>query len=714
MDSWNDALIKDTRFDPLLDALILISKLYGTPYTREALLAGLPVEDGKLDLDNFIVAAERANLSSRLLKKPISEISELTLPAILLLKDRHTAILLSLDKENKTAKIMRPECGESEETISLENLEKEYLGYVFLIKQKHRFDSQSEETLTVKVDHWFWGTLAKSWKIYRDVMLASVLVNLIVLASPLFTRNVYDRVIPNAAMSTLWTFTIGITIAYSFDFIMRMVRAYFIDIAGKKSDVMLSSLMFRKIQSIELKDRPKSVGSAAKELQEFDSVRELITSSTMTLIIDMPFTLLFLVVIGIMGGKLVIVPIVAMILILGFSLYVHNSIKYAVEQTYKAGSEKNSLLIETLNSPESVRAYNMQSNIQKKWEDATGEIAGWNVKSKLLSTSVGSFANYVQQMATVSTVVYGVYLIQSGHLSMGGLIAVMMLLGRTIAPMRQLASLITRVHSAKTAFASLEKLMEKPVEMDSEKSYISRKNFTGSYEFKEVSFAYPDAEIKSLHNVSFKIEAGQKLGILGRIGSGKSTIGKLLMRYYLPTEGAIYIDGIDIRQINPYELRNQIGYVPQHVQLFFGTVKENITLGATYVDDKRVEMVARLAGVTDFTDKHPLGLDLPVGEAGQNLSGGQRQLVALARALLLFPKILILDEPSSGMDLTTETALKNRLSEIMKDRTVIIATHRPSLLGLVDTIMVLEAGQVAAYGDKDEVFAQLKASGSSS
>jgi ATP-binding cassette subfamily C protein LapB len=293
---------------------------------------------------------------------------------------------------------------------------------------------------------------------------------------------------------------------------------------------------------------------------------------------------------------------------------------------------------------------------------------------------------------------------------MGGLIAVSMLLGRTIAPMRQVASLITRIHGAKAAFESLDKIMDNDIEIDESKTYIQKGKLSGEFEFKNVNFAYPEAEVLALHNMSFTIKANQKLAILGRIGSGKSTIGKLLMRFYLPNEGSIYVDGIDINQISPYELRKYIGYVPQHVQLFFGTVKDNIKMGVEHVDDERVALVARLAGVTDFTDKHPQGLDMQVGEMGQLLSGGQRQLVALARALILFPKILIMDEPSSAMDLTTEKILRDRLREIVKDRTLIIATHKASLLDLVDTLMVVEAGQMVAYGDKDSVTAQLNGS----
>ncbi len=708
MNDWNDAALSDTRFDPLLDALVLITRLYENPYSRDSLVAGLPVEDGQLDTRQFIVAAERAGLSARLLKRSPEKVSQLTLPAVLLLKDRKTAILLNIDHDNKTVKIMRPECGNSEETLSFEDITKEYSGYVFLIKQKHNFEGRKEQTLNHEVNHWFWGTLARSWKIYRDVLIASILINILALAAPLFTRNVYDRVIPNDALDTLWTFTIGITIVYIFDFLMRMLRAYFLDVAGKKSDVMLSSILFQKMQATEMSERPKSVGSAAKELNDFESVRDLITSSTMTLLIDMPFTLIFLAVIAIMGGELVIVPAVAMVLILVYSLYAHRSIKYTVEQTYRAGAEKNGMLIEILNSPEAVRAYNMQSRNQKKWEDATGEISSWNIKTKLLTTSVGSFSNLVQQMSTVAVVVFGVYLIKDASLTMGGLIAVTMLLGRTIAPMRQLASLITRIHGAKAAFSSLEKLMEKPVEMDIHKTYLQKNEIQGQFEFNHVSFSYPEAEVQSLHDVSFKIKPGQKIGVLGRIGSGKSTIGKLMMRYFLPSEGSLYVDGTDVQQINPYELRRHIGYVPQHVQLFLGSVKDNIKMGATWVDDERVELVARLSGVTDFTDRHPMGLDLQVGEGGQNLSGGQRQLVALARALLLFPKILILDEPSSGMDQTTEALLRNRLKAVVKDRTVIIATHRSSLLDLVDDIMVVESGQIAAFGPKGEVAKQLK------
>ena len=707
MDEWQDLDKEDVRFDPLLDGLVLLSHLNGRPYSRDALAAGLPIADGQLDAKNFVVAAERAGLTARMLKRELETLSVLTLPALILLKNKQVAIVLGIDNEKRTYKIMRPESGKSEETISFDALNESYLGYLYLVKPHHKFDGRNEETLDLKVNHWFWGTLAKSSKIYRDVLLVSILINLIAVAAPLYTRNVYDRVIPNNAMDTLWTFTVGIILAYTFDFIMRIVRAYFIDLAGKKSDVMLSSLIFEKVQASELSARPKSVGTFSKQLSDFDSIRDLITSSSMALLIDMPFTLLFLVVIYLMGGSLVIVPIVAMIAILLFSIYAHVSMKYTVEKTYRASAEKNGLLLEVLTAPEAVKAYNMQSRNQKKWEDATGEISGWSIKTKLLSTAVSSWSNFVQQIATVSSVVMGVYLIQAGELTMGGLIAVSMLLGRTIAPMRQLAGLITRIHGAKAAFGSLNALMDNPVEIDKEKIYLQKDNLTGDFEFKDVDFAYPDAEVLSLSKVSFKIKPGQKIAILGRIGSGKSTIGKLLLRFYLPGEGSVYVDGKDIQQMSPHTLRQHIGYVPQHVQLFFGSIKDNIKMGAAHIDDERVQLVAQMAGVTDFTDKHPQGLDMQVGEMGQNLSGGQRQLIALARALLLFPKVLILDEPSSSMDQTTEKMLRERLKIIIQDRTVIIATHRSSLLELVDTLMVVESGQLVAYGNKADVTAQL-------
>ena len=712
MKDWNELDKREVLFDPLLDSLVLISELYNRPMTRDSLIAGLPVKDQVLDVDNFVVAAERAKLSAKLLKRGLNTLSNLTMPALLLLKDKQTAIILDINKQSGIAKIMQAQFGKSEVEIPVSELEELYSGYMYMLKPIHKFDGRTEKTLDVKDGHWFYSSMAKSYKIYRDVMLASIVVNLIVLAAPLYTRNVYDRVIPNSAMDTLWTFTIGVFIAYTFDFILRVVRAYFIDIAGKKSDVMLSAKIFKHVQATELSQRPKSTGTFAKQLGDFDSIRELITSSSMTLIIDLPFTIIFLIVMYLMAGPLVIVPIVAMILILAFGIYAHASMKYTVEKTYRASGEKSGLLYEGLGAMESVKAYNMQSRNQKKWEDATGEIAQWSIKTKMLSTAVGSWSNYIQQLATVFSVVYGVYLIKDGHLTMGGLIAVSMLLGRTIAPMRQVASLITRIHGAKAAFESLDKIMENEIEVDENKTYIQKQEILGEFEFKGVDFAYPEAEVLALHDMNFKIKPNQKLAILGRIGSGKSTIGKLLMRFYLPSKGSIYVDGIDINQLNPYELRKHIGYVPQNVQLFFGSVKDNIKIGVEHVDDARVELVARLAGVTDFTDKHPQGLDMQVGEMGQALSGGQRQLVALARALILFPKVLIMDEPSSSMDLTTEKILRDKLREIVKDKTLIIATHKASLLDLVDTLMVVESGQMVAYGDKQSVTAQLNGSAS--
>ena len=349
-----------------------------------------------------------------------------------------------------------------------------------------------------------------------------------------------------------------------------------------------------------------------------------------------------------------------------------------------------------------------ESDIQYKWEKAVSHIATWSIKTKLLSASATTFSAYIQQMANISMVIMGVYLIAEGELSMGGLIASVMLSGRCLAPMAQIAGLATRYNQSKSALDGLNEIMGMPTERHDDRNYVNRPDLKGSIEFDGVNFTYPDQEIQALRDINIKINAGEKVAIIGRIGSGKTTIEKLIMGLYEPDEGAVRIDGIDLRQINPTDLRSSIGCVSQDITLFYGSIKDNITLGANHVEDSQLLEAAEIAGVTEFADKHPNGLDMIVGERGQNLSGGQRQSIALARALLMNPPIMVMDEPSSSMDNTTELRMKERLMTRCSDKTLILVTHKASMLELVDRLIIIDSGRVVADGPKDQVHAALK------
>ena len=692
--------------DPLLSALLTLCKLSHTPHSAESLTAGLPLVNNKLTPALFVRAASRAGLSTGLINRPLSEISNIVLPAILLLKNNKTCILIK--KNDVHCLIVIPESGGGEKKVTIEQLDDEYTGSTFFIQHSHTFDDRSSSSATPKAKHWFWDVIYKSWPIYAEVLAASFLINLFALSSPLFIMNVYDRVVPNQAFETLWALSIGIGIVYLFDFVMKSLRSYFIDIAGKRSDIILSSTIFERIMGIKMESRPSSVGAFANTLHEFESFREFLTSATLATLIDLPFLFLFLAVIYMLGGDLVLIPLCVLPLSILGGLLAQKPLKKTINDLYRYSAEKGSTLIESLSNLDSIKSYGAEGQMQAKWEQNVGQMAGLSLKARFISSLAVNFTTFLQQMASVSIVILGVYKIADGDLTMGGLIACTILTSRALSPISQVASLLTRYHQSKASLASLTQMMSLPVEREPGKKFLHRPTFKGSIEFRNITFSYPNQPVKALDNVSFKINAGERVGFIGRIGSGKSTIEKLIMGLYTPQEGSILIDGTDIRQIDPSDLRRQIGYVPQDISLMFGSAKDNITMGARYTDDEAILRASEIAGVTTFVNKHPEGFDLPVGERGLAISGGQRQSIAVARALLLSPPMFVMDEPSNSMDNTTEEVFKQRFASQLNTQTLLLVTHKASLLTLVNRLIIMDGAKVLADGSKEKVLDALK------
>ncbi len=706
--------------DPLLACLVIFTKLHNRPYSVEALTVGLPVAEGIDSVELFSTegskalfsrAARRAGFTSTLTKKKISEISPLVIPCILMLKGKKACILESFDRTRSKAKIIYPDLQDGENWVDLDVLENEYLGYCFFLKKEFVPEDNHTHLIDDKDGHWFWGTIKRSRKIYYDVIVASVVINIFVLASPLFTMNVYDRVVPNNATETLWVLAIGVAVVYILDLFLKFTRSYFLEIAGKKSDVIMSSLIFEQVMDMRMSHSPKSVGSFASNLKDFDSIKNFFNSTTMAAIVDLPFVVIFLCVIYFLAGFLVVVPMVVMVIILIYTFFVKEPLQRSIESTYQASAVKNGILIESLSAMETIKTMGAAGNAQWQWEEATGEIANRSIKSKILSTSITTVTSFLVQLNTVFVILVGVYLIKEMELTMGGLIATMILSSRAIAPMGQVASLISSYEQTKTSYKELNDIMALPVERPKGKQFVRRSTFNGEIEFQNVSFKYPETTKGALENVSFKIKAGEKVGLIGRNGSGKTTVEKLILGLFEPDSGSVLIDGIDIKQIDPADLRKVIGYVPQDVVLFKGTVKENIVYKAPYVDDVTVLKAAKIGGVDDFINNHPLGFDMLVGERGYGISGGQKQSIAVARAFLLDFPIMLLDEPTNFMDSTTESRLENSLKENLKNKTTILVTHKTSLLDIVDRLIVIDNGKILLDGEKNKVLARLSGRG---
>lgn len=492
--------MQEKKNDELLDCLVIFTKLHNNPYTADALVAGLPTNENE-DIELFSLsgskslftrAAARAGFISNLVNKRMEDISPLVLPCILLLRGKKACILESF--EGKThAKIITPDMPNGSNLIEIEKLKEEYLGYSYLLKREFIPEDNKPNLIDTKTSHWFWGTLKRSRKIYVDVIVASVVINLFVLASPLFTMNVYDRVVPNNAVETLWVLALGVGVVYVIDLFLKFIRTYFLDVAGKKSDIIMSSLLFERVMDIKLCVKPKSVGSFANNLREFDTVRNFFTSSTLAVLIDLPFAILFLLITYFIAGYLVVVPLFFMAAVLCYTLFIKNPLQTSIKSTFEASAKKNGILIETLNGLETIKTMGATGNVQWNWEEATGEIANKSIKSKMISASINTVTSFLVQLNTVGIIVFGVYMIQDTKLTMGGLIAAVMLSSRAIAPMGQFASLLASYEQTRAAYESLKKIMQMPVERPEGKKFVRRNTFNGKIEFKNVSFTYPEA-----------------------------------------------------------------------------------------------------------------------------------------------------------------------------------------------------------------------------
>ncbi len=692
--------------DPLLGCLETLTKILHKPHSAHSLTAGLPLVDNKLTPKLFSRAAERAGLSSKVVKRSLDKISNLVLPAVILLENSAACILLEV--KGKQARVIFPESGEGESEIALIELEKSYTGYAIFIKPVHSFDSRAEHSEIPRTRHWFWGTILRFWPVYGEVFLASILINVFALASPLFVMNVYDRVVPNHAVETLWVLAIGVSIVFVFDLAMKIIRGYFIDVAGKKADVILSATIFEKVMGIKMSARNNSVGAFANNLQEFESFREFFTSATLSTLIDLPFMFLFIFIIWTIAGDLAYVPLAIIPIAIIFSLLIQIPLSKNVNQLFKYSGQKSATLIETLTGLETIKSIGAESPIQRKWEQTIGFIAKYSQRARFLSLTATSFTSFLQQMAAVVVVVLGVYKITEGDITMGALIASTLLTGRALSPIGQVASILTRYHQSKASLHSLNSLMALPIERPIDKEFLNKSTLSGEIEFKNVTFRYPDQPTDALSNISFKITPGEKVAFIGRIGSGKSTIEKLVLGLYEAQEGSILVDGIDIRQIEPMDLRRNIGYAPQDVVLFFGSLRDNIAKGKPFADEDAIIKAAETSGVIEFVRRHPSGFDMPIGERGEGLSGGQRQSVVIARSLLMEPPILVLDEPTNAMDNSTEELFKQNLAKTLDDKTLLLVTHKASLLSLVDRIIVMDQARIVADGPREQVLSSLK------
>jgi ATP-binding cassette subfamily C protein LapB len=694
--------------DELLECLLIVARAHGELPTRDALMAGLPAEQARLSPALFERAARRTHLNSRLVKTPLSQLKNGLLPAIALMQDQRACVILDVNADRSEVRVVYPDLPDSPVMVALDALQAQYLGTTIYARPAHRFDARTPSVRQARQGHWFWSVMAESRPLYVDVLFAAFLANLFALGMPLFTMNVYDRVVPNHAFETLWVLALGLLLMLLGDLVLRTMRGRFVDLASSRVDVKLSAYIMERVLGTRMEQRPASAGSFASNLRAFESVRDFISSATVVAFIDLPFSIIFMITIAWISWTMLIPLVAGSLIMLLYSLSVQGRMHELAETTYRANAQRNATLIEGLVGFETIKALSAESNIQTKWEKSAALLARVGAQLRLLSSTAGSASAFVQQFINLAIVVIGVYAISEKDLTMGGLIACTMLASRAMAPVGQVAGLLVQFHTASTALTSLDEMMKREIERPADANYISRGRLQGAIDFRNVSFSYPGQTAPALQGLSFKIKPGEKVAILGRIGSGKTTLEKLILGLYLPTEGAVLVDGIDLRQLDPAELRSQIGYVQQDVMLFYGTLRENITLGAPLAQHQDIVKAAEIGGVLSLVNQHPQGFDMLVGERGESLSGGQRQGVAIARAVINDPPILLLDEPTSSMDYSSEEDIKRRITDYARDKTVVLISHRTALLDLVDRIIVMDGGRIVADGPKEQVVNALR------
>ncbi|MFZ9424466.1 MAG: type I secretion system permease/ATPase [Limnohabitans sp.] len=693
--------------DPLLICLALMSKLVGQETHVNTLRAGFAVDNhGHIPDDAYPDVARQHGMQAQWARIGLEQIPPYAYPVILKLRHGQSCVLLSV--QETMAEVLRPQTGHEEVIVPMHELAQEYLGKCLMVSA---LPTRSEGQLVSykgEAFHWFWGTLWRFKGFYLESMLATVVANLLTLSLVFFTLNVYDRVVPTLAYTSLWTLAIGTSVAIFFEFLMRWVKARLVDLGGRKADTVLNAALLREIMSIRLENRPQSIGIFASSMRDFEALRDFFSSASLVLIADLPFLLLFLVVIGLMGGPLVWVPATAVPLLILVGLWAQRPLMRAMRRNMKETGEKQSVLVESLMNLEILKAHNAEGYLQKRWEQANAATSESFKEIRSLTNLMLGITTWTGQMVSVAMVVMGVYLIGSQQLTLGALIACVILASRVISPLGSIMGLAARYQQARSSLDTLNGLMQRPRDRHSHRRYLVPETIVGNLRAADVSFTYPgESHHQVLQHIHLSLTAGEHMAVLGKVGSGKSTLLRLLAGLYTPQSGHVFIDDIDRAQIDPAELRSKIGYLGQEAQLFMGTLRENLVLNDSWISDETLISVLKKLDLYSLVTHHPKGLDMSLTEAGGGLSGGQRQLLAVARLMVREPRLVFMDEPTSLMDQGTENKVIEVLGEWLNGRTLVLVTHRLQLLTWVNKILVLDQGNTVAMGPRDQVLRQL-------
>lgn len=690
--------------DSLRTCLLFMLEHHGRPLSAAALRAMVARPDEGWQLDDFVDAIESLGFSTQTARADEPPEPAPNEPLLLIGVDGEANVLLGR-RGNDRIENWEVYLSATRKVVQLTRAEllARHGGQVVRVQPPQRVAGTDAGAPRGRHGHWFWGPNLVARSLYGRAIVASVVTSLFALASSIFTMIVYDRVIPNNAIETLWAMLFGVGIVFLSDFAIRNVRGYFLDMAGGRADIEIADTVFDHVLDLDMRAQRGPTGSLASILKEYETIRDFATSATLTTLIDIPFALLFIVVLYWIGGPMAWVPVVAIPLMVLAGLLLQPNLKRQSQLSHDDSQTKQAVLVETLAGLETIKSLGAGSVMRRRWQDAVIHQARISMKARLLAQLAGNWANLVMMGSQVAVVTVGVYLAADGQVGSGAIVAATILCGRAVQPLAQLAQLLIRLNQSMASYRSLARVMAMPREHMPGQQTMAHDRLGGSIELREVSFKYPGNDTPVLDKVSLRIAAGERVAIIGRVGSGKTTLIKMLLGLYRPDEGHLLVGDVDVRQIDTADLRRNVGSVLQDVWLMSGSVRDNIALGAERPSDDAVRHAASLAGAHEFISQHPQGYQMRVGEGGMGLSGGQRQSIAMARALIGDAPILVLDEPTSAMDPAAERQLLDRLKTELQGKTVLLVTHKPSMLALVDKVVVLDGGRVIAAGPRDQI-----------
>lgn len=694
------------NYQPYLQAILLIAKHYRIETSEERIRLQMDWAGASAADEVVKTIARQIGLSVRKSKFSKEMLNPWRLPVIVVFKDGQVGVVDQADVDHNVSIQMSGDQGLAQSFVA-SDLQHEIESVYILRPEKSVADARIDEYIKPYESSWFWSIVLRDWKRYIDIMFASLIANILALATIIFSMQVYDRVVPSQSIPTLWVLAGGVLIAAIFEFVLRVARIYLSDIIGKRADLRISDRVFGHTLRIKNSERSKSTGTFISQIRELEGVRELVTSTTISAIADLPFFFLFLVIFWIIGGNLFWVMVLVVPLMIIPAILAQRPLAKLAREGMRESSIRNAILVESVQGIEDIKLLRAESRFQNQWNHMNEMSADISMKQRKIVGVMTAWTQKVQGLTYALVVLVGCFAVISGEMTTGALVACSILSSRMLAPIAQITGVLGRLQQAKVAKSSLDELMKKPVDQPDRAHLIHRSVLLGDYQLNGTLFKYNQDDAKpNIAIAQLAIRAGEKIAILGRNGAGKSTLLQLLSGMQMPQQGNIYLDGLDLSLIDPADIRRDTGLLNQSAHLFYGTIRENLTLGAPLASDDDLIQALKMTGAWSFVQDKKEGLDHLVLEGGLGFSGGQRQALLLSRLLIRQPNIVLLDEPTASIDDVAEKQFIDHLMNWMGHRTLIVATHRRAVLALVDRIIVMNEGKIVMDGPRDQILSQ--------